>query len=65
MALKFQGGIKLSECRNTKKLPITFMDRSSVVTFDMGENLIPCVSGGDMVKKYEKIASDNEGFTIS
>ncbi|MDD4124594.1 MAG: hypothetical protein PHW77_02525, partial [Eubacteriales bacterium] len=65
MAMKFQGGIKLSEYRNTKKLPITFIDRPSVITLGLDNGHCSLVSAGDYVKKYEKIVLDEDGFTVS
>ncbi len=65
MALKFQGGIKFPDFKNTKKLPITLFDRPSVITLAMDNGLLPCVRCGDDVLKYEKIAFNEEGFSIA
>ena len=65
MAMKIQGGIRLSEYRNTKKLPITQLDRPSVVTLPLKSGLMPLVDAGDYVEKYYPVAKSEEGFTLS
>lgn len=65
MALNFHGGYRLEEYKNTKNLPFTNYDRAESVFIYLENGEKPCVSVGDTVLRYEKIASNDDGFVTA
>ncbi len=65
MALNFHGGYRLEEYKNTKNLPFTNYDRAESVFIYLENGEKPCVSVGDTVLRYEKIASNGDGFVTA
>ena len=65
MALNFHGGYRLVEYKNTKNQPITNLERAESVFIYLNCGEKPCVSVGDNVRRYDKIAFNEDGFTVS
>lgn len=63
MSLKFSGGIRITEYRNTVDKPICLFDRPKIVTLLMKDGLKPVVECGDKVKRYTLVACNKDGFS--